>query len=103
MDDRKPLGLRVMGMSIHRVRFTVRCPTRMRNSDIATRIFLSTKGFQFCHLAFGLIDVQLSLLVNQRHAGTVVTAVLQTMQTFNQNRIRFAFTDISYNSTHISE
>ena len=101
MDDGEALGLRVVRMGIDGIRLTVRCPTGVRDTDATVRVFLRAEGLQFRHFAFGLIDIELPRFIDERHAGTVITAVLQTMQTLNQNRIRFALADISYNSTHV--
>ena len=100
MDDRQTLALRVVRVCIDGVRLAVRRPAGVRDTDTTVRVFVHRERFQFCHLPFRLVDVQLSLLVDQRHAGTVIPAVLQTMQTLYQDRIRLPFTYISYYSTH---
>ena len=100
MDDREPLGLRVMRMRIDSIGFSVGSPTRMRDTDTSVGIFLGAERFQFGYFSFCLIDIQFSFVVDERYSGTVISAVLETMKTLYQDRIRFALTDISYNSTH---
>ena len=89
-----------MRMRINRVRFTVRRPTGVRDADATRRVLVRSERFQFRHFAFGFVNIELSLLVDQCHAGTVVPAVLQTMQALNQNRIGLAFTYVTNYTTH---
>ena len=100
MDDRQALGLGVMGVRINGAGFAVGRPARMRDTDRSARVFVRAESLEFGDLALGFVDIELSLLVDERHAGTVVPAVLQTMQTLNQYRISVSLTDISYYSTH---
>ena len=55
----------------------------MGDSDSAVYVFGCAEGLQFGHFAFGFIDIELSLLIDERHTGTVVAPVLETMQAFN--------------------
>ena len=87
-------------MGIDGIRFSVRCPTGMRDTNRTTGILLRAESFQFRYFAFRFIDIELSLFVYQSHAGTVVAAVLKAVKTFNQNRIRFALPDVTNYSTH---
>jgi len=72
----------------------------MRDTNRTAGVFVRSEGFEFGDLAFGLVDIELTLLVDERYAGTVVPAVLQTMETLNQYRISVPLTDISYYSAH---
>ena len=101
MDDRQPLGLRVMRMGVDRIGFAVRRPARMGDTDGTAYILGRAERFQFRHFAFGLIDIELSGFVDERYAGAVIAAILETMKSLDENRIRLAATDISYNSTHM--
>ena len=100
MDDRQALGLGVMGVRIDGIGFAVGRPARMRYTDRAAGVFVGSICLQLGDLAFGLVDIELTLLVDERYAGTVVPAVLQTMQALNQDRISLSLSDISYDSTH---
>ena len=100
MDYCQLLRLRKMGMRIHLVRFPVGCPAGVRNADMAADILVLGKFLQFGDLTLRLIDVKLSVRIYQRHAGTVIASVFQTMKPFNQNRIGILITDISYYSAH---
>ena len=101
MDDRQALGLGVMGVRIDGIGFAVGRPARMRYTDRTAGVFVRSEGFEFGDLAFGLVDIELALLVDERYAGTVVPAVLQTMQALNQDRISLSLSDISNYSAHI--
>ena len=83
MDDSQAFGLGVMRVRIGGVGFAVCSPTRMGDSDSAVYVFGCAEGLQFGHFAFGFIDIELSLLIDERHTGTVVAPVLETMQAFN--------------------
>ena len=83
MNDSQPLRLGVMGVGIDGIRLAVSRPTRMRDTYITARVFVSAETLQFGDLAFRLIDTQLSFLVNKRHTCAVVATVLQTMETFD--------------------
>ena len=82
MDDRQALRLGIMRMGIDSIGFTVRSPTGMGDTDTTFRIFLGTESLQFGYLTFGFIDIELSGLVDECDTRTVVSAVLETMQTF---------------------
>ena len=89
-----------MRVRIDGVGFAVGCPTCVRDTDRAIRIFVCAEGFQFRHFAFRFIYIQLSLSVDKRHSGTIVAAVLQPVQSFYQYRVRLAFADVTNYSTH---
>ena len=100
VDNSQPFAFGVMRMSVHGVRLAVCRPTRMRYADATVGILVSSIRLQFRHFALGFVDVQLPLRIDQCYTCTVITAVLQTVQTFNQYRIRLALADISNYSTH---
>jgi hypothetical protein len=72
----------------------------MRDTNRTAGVLVRSEGFEFGDLAFGLVDIELTLLVDERYTGTVVPAVLQTMQTLDQYRISLSLSDISNYSTH---
>ena len=101
MDNGEFLRLGVMGMSVDLIGFSVSSPSCMGNADITRCILVGNCLFKVGHLTFGLVNIELAMVIDKRNAGAVITAIFQTVQAFNQNRIGFAFTDISYYSTHI--
>ena len=100
MNDRQPLGLGVMRMGIDRIGFAMRRPAGVRDTYGSAGVLVRRISLQLGDFAFRLIDIQFSLLVDERHAGAVITAILKTMKSFDQNRVRRAATYISYNSAH---
>ena len=95
MDDGK-----VMGMSIACRRLAMRRPACVGNTHAARHILVAAILRQVVNLAFGLIHIEFSAVANHCHAGTVIAAILQALQAFNQNRISFLRSDVTYNSTH---
>ena len=91
---------RVMRMSIGAAGLTMRCPSGMCDASIAADVLLFTERHQVGHFALGLIYIQAAFIVNQRHASAVITTILQSLETFNQNGIGFFASYIAYNSTH---
>jgi len=66
-------------MCVHIVGFSVGGPTRVCNPNGATGVLASSKVFQFRHLTPGLVHHQVIVVRNQRHAGTVIAPVFQTL------------------------
>ena len=59
----------------------------MGDADGATDILVFTIVFQVGHLSFSLIDVQVTIVIDHCHTGTVIAAVFQTLKSFDKNRI----------------
>ncbi len=91
-----------MRMGVRVVRLAVRCPSRVCYTDCPGNVFRLAKPFKFADLSMRLINIQSVLCVNQSHAGTVVTAVFQSVQSFCQDRECLLDTYISYYSAHIN-
>ena len=100
VDNGQIARLGIMGMGIHRRRFTMRCPTGMGNADGATHILVTAKLHQIVNLTLGLKHIQFGILVNQGHSGTVITTILKSAKSLNQNRKSFLISNISYDSAH---
>ena len=94
------LRLRIVRMGIGCIGLAVCRPTGVRDADGATHILVGHAGLQSRHLTFGLVDQQFTLIVDQRHTCAVVTTILQTMQSVNQDRVRLLLPDVSNYSTH---
>ena len=73
----------------------------MSDADTARHIFVVAILGQVVHLPLGFIYIEVTVIADHCHTGTVVAPVFQTFQSLNQDGIRFLCSDISYNSTHI--
>ena len=100
MNDSQVPTLTYVRVSIHTVRFTVRCPTGMSNTYTSAYVLVFSVSLKVTHLSFSLIYIQFSVIIQQSHTGTVIATVLQSFQTVNQNRVGLLPTNVSYNSTH---
>src|SRR5689334_8769043 len=87
-----------MGMCVPVVRFTVCRPTRMAHSQMAFHIL----AFHcFSEVAdFSCLLENFEIAIQNSNACTVVSAVFQPLQSFDQDRINFPLTNVCYNSTH---
>ncbi len=103
MDNRQLLRLGVVRVRIHRIRLAVGSPTGMRNTNRSPHILITCKCFQLGNFAFCLIHIKFTFGVDKGNTGTIITTILQTVKSFNQNWIRLSFTNITYNATHILE
>jgi len=56
--------------------------------------------FQFADLAWAAYTLQLAGVGEERHTGTVVTAVFQALKAFEQNGGNVSFSNRANNSTH---
>ena len=93
-------------MGIHFARHAVRGPPRVGDAQGAAGVLAAAHGFQVGHLALGLVDVEdgaaiLRGLAYQRTACAVVTTILQFVQSFNEDGVSLALTDVTYYSSHI--
>ena len=73
----------------------------MRDAHRTGHILAFAEGLQVGDLAFGFIDIQLTVGADERYAGAVVTAVFQPLETLYKNRIGFRRSQVAHNSTHI--
>ena len=88
-------------MGIDVIGFSVSGPTGMRYTHTAADILSFYGLFQIGHLTLGLVNDQIAVVIDKRHAGAVVTAILQAGKPLEQYRACLTFTDITYNSAHI--
>ena len=100
MDDGKIVASGVMGMGIACRRFAMRRPACMGNAHTARHVLVAAIVGQVVNLSFGLVHVELAAVAYHCYSGTVVATILQALQPFNQNRIGFLRSDVTYNSTH---
>ena len=100
MDDGKILAPGVMRVSVACRRLAMRRPTRMGNAHAARHVLVAAIVGQVVNLSFGLVHVELAAVAYHCYSGTVVATILQTLQAFNQYRIGFLRSDVTYNSTH---
>ena len=100
VDDSQLLRLGVVRMGIDLIGFAVGSPTSVSDADETRRVLVRDSLFKVGDFALCLLDVELPVVVDECNACAVVTTIFQTVQAFDENRIGFAFTDISYYSTH---
>src|SRR5690606_7383070 len=74
-------------------------PTGMCDSNSPGYILLLRKMLQLGNFSFCLVYFKM-FMINQCYAGTVVTAVFESVKTFDQNGISLPVADISNYSTH---
>src|SRR5205807_10426488 len=88
-----------MGMSVAVVGRPVGGPARVTDAVAPRAGPLAQVACQIGNATRLLADVQMR--PGQRgYTGTVITAILQAAQSFNQDRFRFTRADITDNSTH---
>ena len=78
MNYRKVLRLGIMWVSVARRRLAMSGPTRVRYTYSARDVLLGTIVLKVANLAFCLINVQVTASIEQCHAGTIVTTILQS-------------------------
>ena len=100
MDNGQVLGRGIMRVGIPGGRFTVGSPAGMGNTNGTTGILVVTILHKIINLALRFIDIQFTIVIQQRHAGTVITTILQSPQSLYQNRKSLLISDISNNSAH---
>ena len=100
MDESQTSGSRIMGVCIGAVGLAVGGPTGVSDACAAADVLVLAKCFEVSHLAFCLIYVETAVRGNHGNASAVITAILQSFQTLDQNGICLLLADISYNSTH---
>jgi len=75
-------------------------PPRVSYSAASGGISRSDVIQQVLNLSLFLENGQFILVLLEGYSGAIVSAILQTLQAFDDDRKRFLTTDISYNSTH---
>ena len=100
VDQGELMILGIMGMRIDVARLAVRRPAGVGDARAAGHILVRRRSLQVLDLALGLVDDQVAAVVNQRHAGAVISPVLEPGQSLDQNRVGLPATDISNNTTH---
>ena len=101
MDDGQVLRRGIVRMGISRRRLTMRRPTGMGNTNGTADILIATKFHKIVNFPLGLIDVQIIVVVDKCHTGTVVTTILQSSKTLDQDGKGIFCAYISYDSAHI--
>lgn len=100
VNDGQTLRLRVVRVGVLRVRLAMCSPSCVCYAYCSRSVLLGGQGLQFCHLALGLVDVELSLRVDECHSGTVIASILQAVQTLDEHRIGLAMAYVTYYSAH---
>ena len=66
-------------------RLAVGSPTGMGDADMTCTVLVGSHSFQIAHLALCLVDIELVVIIDQRHAGAVVPAVFQLLQSLDED------------------
>ncbi|MMZ65409.1 hypothetical protein D1872_278130 [compost metagenome] len=99
MHDRELLAMVGMRMRIDIRRFAVRCPTGMADTGGPYQRSPFQLGLEVSQAADRFGDLQ-SVLRKHRNPRRIIPAVLQLLQSFQQNRLRVSLPDISNDTTH---
>ena len=100
VDDGQIARLRIMGVRIAARRLAVGSPAGVGNADGAADVLVGAILAEVVNLALRLIDIQLALAVDKRHACRVVATILEPAQSFYQDGEGIFLSDISYYSAH---
>ena len=103
MDDGDITIAAEMGMGISIGRLAMGGPTSMGDTDSGINILIGAESFKIAHLAFSLKDTDLTITIDQRHTGAIISAILETVQALNQDVIDITITEITNYSTHIKK
>ena len=76
MDDGKIVGARIVGMSVARLWFAMRCPTCMSDAHAARHVFVAAILGQVVNLTFCLINIEVAAVANHCHARAVIATIL---------------------------
>jgi hypothetical protein len=98
MDHGQPAACGALGMGIPVIGFSMGGPARMPHARMSVKILSDQAFFEIGYLPFFLIDSQ--VIVQQGHAGAVITAVFKTLQPLQYKGIGFTGTNISNDSAH---
>ena len=102
VDHRDASVRREMRMRISVVRLAVRGPTGMGNTYRSGSIFVSQEVFQGIDLALAFVDIETAILSDQRHSGTVITAVFESPEAFHEYGAGLPATHVTNYTTHSS-
>ena len=105
VDQGDVTGLGKMRMCICLAGSAMGSPTRMSNAQRSGLILVASDILEVAHLAFRLIDIEMTFALttrNQRTTSAIIPTILQTMQSLDQNRISFTRADVTNNSAHNS-
>ena len=100
VDERQPSRSRIMGVGVGAIGLSVSGPTGVGDTDVPADVFVLTERLQIGHLALGLVHIQAAVATYHSHAGTVITTILQSLESFNQNGIGFLPAYVTNNSAH---
>src|SRR5260221_10802913 len=98
VNDGQFSGGGIMRVRILIVGLSVGSPPGVAHTDMAVEVLTFDERLQFRDLSFLFINVQAP--VQQRNAGAVVSAVLESLETFYDHFPRLTMTYVSNNSTH---
>ena len=101
VDNGQIMALRIVRVGIASRRLSVGGPARMGDTDIATDILVAAILRQVVNLTLRLVDVQLTVSIDECHTCRVVTTILEPTKSLNQNRISVLLSYVSNYSTHI--
>ena len=87
-------------MGVDVVRFAVRRPTGVGDTDRSIQILGFDETFQIGDFALAFEHVQNSFSIDQSQSCAVVTSVFQAVKSFYQNGVSLPLTHVTYNSTH---
>src|SRR5690606_16746646 len=73
-------------------------PSRVTYCNVAREVFFMKVAFKVSNLSFLFVDIQAA--VKNGNAGTVVAAILKTLESFQNDIARPAMPEISNDSTH---
>jgi hypothetical protein len=91
-----------MGMGVARGRFAMSGPARVGYTDMPAHVLIVTIIAEIIYFALRFIHIQLAGTINHSHTGTIITTILQTAQTLNQDRESVFISYITNYSTHTS-
>ncbi|MNZ69025.1 hypothetical protein D3C78_873100 [compost metagenome] len=99
MNNRELRSIINMRMRIHIRRLPMSCPACMTDSDTSDKRLFAQQAFEIRQTPLGFRNFQAVLRVDC-NTCRVISAIFQLLQSLDQNVLRAAITNISYNSTH---
>ena len=103
VDDRDLARAVTVGMGVEVVRSAVGGPSRVGQADRGMRRPIGDRGLEIDQLAGPLLDEQVAGVVDERDAGRVVAAVLEPLQSFDEDGARFPRSRVSDDAAHAVE
>ena len=101
VDNGQIMALRIVRVGIACRGFAVGGPTCMGDTNMTTDILVAAILCQVVDLTLRLVDIQLTVTIDERHTCRVVTTILEPTKSLNQNRISVLLSYVSNYSTHI--